>query len=104
MIEIIQTDVFAEWLAALRDARAAAKIVARLKRLADGNPGDVKPVGEGLSELRIKHGPGYRVYYRMFGPVIAIILCGGDKSSQAADIARAKTLSLAVARELEKKA
>lgn len=61
-------------------------------------------MGEGLSELRIKHGPGYRVYYKTFGPVIAIILCGGDKSSQTADIVRAKAMALVVAKELEKKA
>jgi putative addiction module killer protein len=87
------TEDFDDWLAALRDARAIAKIVTRIKRLGAGNPGDVKPVGEGLSEMRIPYGPGYRVYFKRFGAVLVIVLCGGDKSTQAADIARARKLA-----------
>ena len=77
---------YKEWLAALRDIRAQARIGQRLDRLATGNPGDVKPLGEGLAELRIDYGPGYRVYFGQIGNVIIIILCGGDKSTQKNDI------------------
>jgi putative addiction module killer protein len=98
MIEIRQTEAFSDWLAALTDQRARSKIVARVRRLAFGNPGDVSPVGGGLSELRIHHGPGYRVYFMQRGDVLIILLCGGTKKSQANDIAKAKTMS----KELEK--
>ena len=97
MIEVRQTQVFREWLAALRDRRAALKIGARLNRLEIGNFGDVKPVGEGVSELRINYGPGYRVYIVQRGSVLVVVLCGGDKSAQGRDIERAKVL----ARDLE---
>lgn len=93
MIEVVQTDVFQAWLEGLRDRRAATRIVARIVRLAHGNPGDVKPVGEGLSEMRIDYGPGYRVYFVQRGAVLFIILCGGDKDSQARDIEKARILA-----------
>lgn len=97
MIEIHQTSSFSKWFKALKDSRAKAKISVRLRRLALGNPGDVKPVGNGISELRITEGKGYRVYYVSKGDVLIILLCGGNKSSQANDIKTAKTL----AKELE---
>ena len=78
---------------ALRDSLARARIAARIRRLQLGNPGDVGPIGEGVSELRIHLGPGYRVYFVMHGAELVILLCGGDKNSQAKDIARAKTLA-----------
>jgi len=93
MNEIRQTTVFADWMAKLRDVRARAKIAARIDRLALGNPGDVEPVGEGISELRIHYGPGYRVYFTRRGPDLIVLLCGGDKSTQAKDIATAKALA-----------
>lgn len=86
------TEEFDNWLNALRDEVAKAKIASRIDRVANGNPGDVKPVGEGISEMRIHHGAGYRVYYCQNGETLIIILCGGDKDSQAGDIARAKKL------------
>jgi putative addiction module killer protein len=93
MIEIRQTAVFAKWIAGLRDRRARAKIAARIDRLAFGNAGDAEPVGEGVSELRIHYGPGYRVYFTRRGPVVIVLLCGGDKSTQAQDIKTAKALA-----------
>jgi len=93
MIELIKTATFDAWLIGLRDRKAAIRIQARLDRLAVGNPGDVKPVGAGLSEMRIDHGPGYRVYFMQRGPVLIVLLCGGDKSSQARDIEQAKALA-----------
>ena len=93
MIEILQTETFARWLTDLRDRRAAARIAERLRRLALGNPGDVKPVGDGLSELRVDYGPGYRVYYAQRGATLVIVLCGGDKADQDRDIVRAKALA-----------
>jgi putative addiction module killer protein len=78
VIEIRQTVVFATWFAGLRDREARSRIAVRIRRLSIGNPGDVKPVGEGVSEMRIDHGPGYRVYFVNRGGVIAILLCGGD--------------------------
>ncbi len=93
MLEVRQTRAFARWLTTLRDRRAAARIAERLRRLALGNPGDVRPVGDGLSELRIDYGPGYRVYLVRKGTVLIVVLCGGDKSSQDRDIARAKVLA-----------
>lgn len=86
MIEVRRTDVFAEWLDGLRDLRARARVQARIERLAMGNPGDVRPVGEGVSELRIDYGPGYRVYFIRRGPDLIILLAGGDKSTQDEDI------------------
>ncbi|WP_016916517.1 type II toxin-antitoxin system RelE/ParE family toxin [Vreelandella stevensii] len=93
MIELIKTDVFDGWLRELRDMRARAKIEARVRRLSLGNPGDVKPVGKGVSELRIPYGPGYRVYFMNKGPVIVVLLCGGDKASQSHDIEQAKAIA-----------
>lgn len=93
MIEVRQTDEFSEWLQSLRDERAKARIQIRIERLATGNPGDVQAVGEGVSELRINYGPGYRVYFKREGNQIVLLLCGGDKSTQAADIKRAKALT-----------
>ena len=86
MVEVRQTERFARWLDGLRDLRGRAKVLARIERLIGGNPGDVKPVGAGVSELRINYGPGYRVYYLQRGTTLIILLAGGDKSSQAKDI------------------
>ena len=93
MIEIRKTQVYARWIDGLRDVRARARILARVERLATGNPGDVKPVGEGVSELRIDYGPGYRVYYTQQGQELVILLAGGDKSTQARDIKTALRLA-----------
>lgn len=92
MIDIIETAEFSKWLLKLKDKTAKQKISLRVRRLAFGNPGDVKPVGEGISELRIPYGPGYRVYYAQRGDVLIILLCGGDKSTQSKDIAKAKRI------------
>jgi putative addiction module killer protein len=97
MPTIRRTPEFSDWLRDLRDIRARAKVITRLDRLATGNAGDVRPVGEGISELRINYGPGYRVYYVQRGQEYVLLLCGGDKSSQDADINAAKKL----ARELK---
>lgn len=93
MFEIRQTEVFARWLDGLADPRAAQRVAQRIVRLQAGLVGDVKPVGEGVSELRIDYGPGYRVYFVQRGRVLIILLCGGDKGSQRRDIARAKSLA-----------
>lgn len=93
MIEVLQTETFRKWWMQLRDERARGVIFARLDRLAMGHVGDVEPVGDGISELRIHYGPGYRVYFRRKGRTIVILLCGGDKDSQARDIANAKRLA-----------
>ena len=93
MIEIRETELFSSWLAKLRDQDAKARIASRIRRLAFGNAGDVAPVSGGLSELRIHHGPGYRVYFMRRGTKIIVLLCGGDKSTQRQDIGRAKTLA-----------
>lgn len=93
MYEIRKTDIYAKWLDGLRDIRARARVQARVERLAAGNPGDVKPVGEGVSELRIDFGPGYRVYYTMRGRTMIILLAGGDKRTQTADIKTALRLA-----------
>ncbi len=93
MIEIRKTDLFAQWLDGLRDIHARARVQARIERLAAGNAGDVKPVGEGVSELRIDHGPGYRVYFKKRGREIVILLAGGDKSTQTTDIKTALRLA-----------
>ncbi len=86
MVEIRKTDLFTKWLDNLRDVQAKARVLVRIERLASGNAGDVKPVGEGISELRIDYGPGYRVYFIKRGNELIILLAGGDKSSQTADI------------------
>jgi len=93
MIEIRKTDAFAEWLDSVRDIQARARVQARIERLAAGNPGDVEPIGEGVSELRINYGPGYRVYFKQRGRQIIILLAGGDKSTQAKDIKAALLLA-----------
>lgn len=89
MIQIDVTDEFDKWLRGLRDLQAKERIFERIRRLRDGNPGDVKSVGKGVSEMRINYGPGYRLYYTQRGKALVLLLCGGDKSSQKADIARA---------------
>ena len=93
MIEVRQTDVFAAWIANLRDREARARITVRIRRLSLGNPGDVKPVGSGVSEMRIDYGPGYRVYFVRRGDTVVVLLCGGDKRTQDRDIARARELA-----------
>jgi putative addiction module killer protein len=93
MIEIRETGKFSKWLTGLRDPTARARIAARVRRLALGNAGDVRPVGEGVSELRIDHGPGYRVYFARRGSVLIVLLCGGDKRTQDRDIRIAKTMA-----------
>ena len=97
MPEVRQTALFRDWHQNLRDRRAAARITARILRVAEGNLGDVKAVGEGVSELRLDFGPGYRLYFTRRGAEILLLLCGGDKSSQSRDIARA----IALAKETE---
>ena len=92
-VEARQTATFATWLRALRDRQAKARILARIDRLSLGNPGDVRPVGEGVSELRIDYGPGYRVYFVRRGETAVVLLAGGDKRSQPRDIARAPALA-----------
>jgi putative addiction module killer protein len=93
VIVIYKTDVFRKWLGGLKDRRAVARISIRISRLEAGNAGDVKPVGEGVSELRIDYGPGYRVYFVRRGPLLILLLCGGDKRGQDKDIAEAKRLA-----------
>jgi putative addiction module killer protein len=97
MIEIRQTEEYARWFGGLRDRQARARIDARVRRLSLGNPGDVKPVGEGVSEMRIAYGPGYRVYFTQRGQTLILLLAGGDKQTQARDIRKAQRL----ARDLE---
>jgi putative addiction module killer protein len=96
VFEIRKTELFAEWLDGLRDIRARARVQARIERLAVGNPGDVRPVGEGVSELRINYGPGYRVYFKQHGRELIVLLAGGDKRTQTKDI----KLALQLARNL----
>ena len=93
MLQIRKTETFAQWLDGLRDARARARVQVRVERLAAGNPGDVEPVGEGVSELWIDYGPGYRVYFKKHGREVVILLAGGDKSTQSADIKTALRLA-----------
>ncbi len=93
MIEIRQTAEYESWFEKLRDLQAQARILARIRRLSLGNFGDIKPVGEGVSELRITYGPGYRIYVKQKGDVVVILLIGGDKSSQKRDIERAQELA-----------
>ena len=89
MFEIFRSETFDRWLLELRDSRARARIEARILRLSRGNPGDVKPVGSGVSEMRIDYGPGYRVYFMRRGELVMLLLCGGDKRTQPADIEHA---------------
>ena len=93
MIEIRKTELFAKWLDNLRDIKAKARVLVRIERLAMGNAGDVKPVGEGISEMRIDYGPGYRVYFMKRGSELIILLAGGDKGSQTGDIKVAMRLA-----------
>jgi putative addiction module killer protein len=93
MSEVQKTEEFDEWLSSLSDQKAQAKIVSRIERLGLGNPGDVKPVGEGISEMRVPHGPGYRVYFKQTNKSVVLLLCGGDKSTQDKDIKRAKEIA-----------
>jgi putative addiction module killer protein len=93
MIEVQQTATFRAWLSDLRDSRARARIAERIRRVGLGNLGDVKPVGAGVCELRIDYGPGYRLYFVRRGAAVIVLLCGGDKSSQPQDIARAKAFA-----------
>ena len=92
MVEIQQTDAFSKWLSGLRDLAAKARILVRIDRLRLGLIGDSKPVGDAVSELRVDHGPGYRVYYTWRGRELVLLLVGGDKSTQARDIKKAKLL------------
>jgi putative addiction module killer protein len=93
MVEVRQTEEFSGWLHRLRDANAVARIVGRMRRMEMGNPGDTRSVGQGILEMRIDYGPGYRIYYAHRGPQIAILLCGGDKRTQRRDIKRAQRLA-----------
>jgi putative addiction module killer protein len=93
MFEVQKTDEFDKWLSGLADQKAQAKIVSRIERLGLGNPGDVKPVGAGISEMRVPQSPGYSVYFRQTGRTIVVLLCGGDKSTQERDIKRAKEIA-----------
>lgn len=96
MYEIRQTETYAEWFSKLRDRQARARIDVRIRRLSLGNPGDVKPVGEGVSELRVDYGPGYRVYFIQRGTTVIVLLAGGDKRTQSRDIQTALALARTV--------
>lgn len=93
MVKVVRTDDFDEWITKLKDKAGRLRILKRIDRLANGNAGDVKPVGNGVSELRLDVGPGYRVYYLQDGEVLILLLCGGDKSTQQKDIDRAHRLA-----------
>jgi putative addiction module killer protein len=93
VIEIRQTETYADWFDSLRDRKARARIDVRIRRLSLGNPGDVRPIGSGVSELRIDYGPGYRVYFVQRGPMLIILLAGGDKRTQEREIKRALELA-----------
>jgi putative addiction module killer protein len=93
MYEVQKTDEFDSCLSGLKDQKALAKIASRIERLGMDNPGNVEPVGEGISEMKIDYGPGYRVYYKRTGKTITLILCGGDKSTQDKDSKRAKEIA-----------
>ncbi len=93
MIEVRQTEVYARWFRRVRDRQARVRIDSRIRRLSLGNPGDVRPVGEGVSEIRIDYGPGYRVYFVQRGQALVVLLAGGDKDSQDRDIRRALDLA-----------
>lgn len=93
MLQVRKTETFAQWLDGLRDVSARARVQVRIERLAEGNAGDVESVGEGVSELRIDYGPGYRVYFKKHGREVLILLAGGDKRTQSADIKTALRLA-----------
>lgn len=93
MIQIQQTEAYAQWFSGLRDRIARARIDIRIRRLSLGNAGDDKPVGDGVSELRVDHGPGYRIYFVQRGEVVIVLLAGGDKSTQDKDIRNAEALA-----------
>jgi putative addiction module killer protein len=93
MPRIVQSDTFSSWLRGLNDVNAELRIVSRIRRMELGNPGDVKSVGEGVSEMRIDYGPGYRLYYTRRGSAVIILLCGGDKKSQSRDIRMAQKMA-----------
>ncbi len=97
MIEVRTTPVFDRWFGRLRDQRVKAQVIRRIERMEAGNPGDVAAVGGGVSEMRIHHGPGYRLYFQQRGPALVILLCAGDKGSQTRDIVQA----IELARELD---
>jgi putative addiction module killer protein len=86
VLEVRQTETFIAWFRGVRDRQAKARIMVRIDRLSLGNPGDVRPVGEGVSELRIDYGPGYRVYFLQQGTKVVVLLAGGDKRTQSQDI------------------
>jgi putative addiction module killer protein len=93
MVQIQQTEAYAKWFSGLRDRVARARIDIRIRRLSLGHAGDAKPVGDGVSELRVDHGPGYRIYFVQRGEVLIVLLAGGDKSTQDKDIRNAKVLA-----------
>ena len=93
MLEVLKSATFETWFQGLRDRQAQARINARIRRLSLGNPGDVKPVGSGVSEIRIDYGPGYRIYFRQQGHILILLLCGGDKRTQDTDIKQAISIS-----------
>ena len=93
MFVIRKTEAYAQWIDGLRDIHARARVLVRVERLAEGNAGDVRPVGEGVSEMRIDYGPGYRVYYTKRAREVVVLLAGGDKSTQATDIKTALRLA-----------
>jgi putative addiction module killer protein len=99
VVEVRQTARFAQWLEDLRDLRGRARVQVRIERLIGGNPGDAKPIGAGVSELRINYGPGYRVYFQQKGSTLIILLAGGDKSTQARDIEEALMLARQIKEE-----
>ena len=93
-LQVLRTEEFADWLTRLRDRQGRAKILARIDRLEDGNPGVIRSVGSGVMEIKIDFGPGYRVYYIQRGKILVVLLCGGDKSTQERDIKRAQELAI----------
>ena len=93
MIEVRKTATFSKWIDSLRDRRARARVQARIERLAVGHAGDAKPVGQGVSELRINYGPGYRVYFKKQGRSVVVLLAGGDKKNQSRDVKTALRLA-----------
>jgi putative addiction module killer protein len=101
VIEIRETSTFKKWFAALKDQNAKARIDVRIRRISLGNFGDVEPVGNGVSEIRVDYGPGYRVYFIKMGNIVVILLCGGDKSTQAKDIQKAHDLARSLKEEKE---